>query len=212
MAREKPIAFSPKQIAEYPNNYKPANLLGSCAFGVVYKGLLVDGVEVAFKVLTNNNSARIVEDQFMEEVGTLGRICHMHLVRLYGFCFDLELKALVYEYMENGSLDKLLFDESKQVDLEKLHDIDVQIAQGTLTKPSTAITSIFFSISMERTELAVENNDLPRSPPDLAVEENDDLGFSEVAFDINKKMDKLVSLMTGGNSLSPPSQEPPTEL
>ncbi|PQP99140.1 hypothetical protein Pyn_36256 [Prunus yedoensis var. nudiflora] len=64
---------------------------------------------------------------------------------------------------------------------------------------------------MERTELAVENNDLPRSPPDLAVEENDDLGFSEVAFDINKKMDKLVSLMTGGNSLSPPSQEPPTD-
>ncbi|CAB4289572.1 unnamed protein product [Prunus armeniaca] len=39
---------------------------------------------------------------------------------------------------------------------------------------------------MERTELAGENNDLPRPPPDLAVEENIDLGFSEVAFDINK--------------------------
>ncbi|PQP99139.1 hypothetical protein Pyn_06081 [Prunus yedoensis var. nudiflora] len=64
---------------------------------------------------------------------------------------------------------------------------------------------------MERTELAVENNDLPRSPPDLAVEENDDLGFSEVAFDINKKLDKIVSIVVGGNSLSPPSQEPPTD-
>ncbi|CAL2276981.1 unnamed protein product [Prunus armeniaca] len=42
---------------------------------------------------------------------------------------------------------------------------------------------------MERTELAVENNDLPRLPPDLAVEENIDLGFSEVAFDINKKLE-----------------------
>ncbi|KAI5312820.1 PREDICTED: LOC110754863 isoform X2 [Prunus dulcis] len=61
---------------------------------------------------------------------------------------------------------------------------------------------------MERTELAVENNDLPR---DLAVEENNDLGFSEVAFDINKKVDKLVSLMVGGNSLFPPLQEPPTD-
>ncbi|KAL6285969.1 hypothetical protein ACE6H2_010359 [Prunus campanulata] len=59
----------------------------------------------------------------MAEVGTLGTICHMNLVRLYGFCFDPELKALVYEYMDNGSLDKLLFDENKQVDLEKLHDI-----------------------------------------------------------------------------------------
>ncbi|KAL6285964.1 hypothetical protein ACE6H2_010354 [Prunus campanulata] len=130
MAREKPIAFSHKQIEEFTNNYNPANLLGSGAFGVVYKGLLVDGVEVAVKVLTNNNSAKIVEEQFMAEVGTLGRICHMNLVRLYGFCFDPELKALVYEYMENGSLDELLFDENKQVDLEKLHDIAVQIAQG----------------------------------------------------------------------------------
>ncbi|PQM32922.1 hypothetical protein Pyn_13944 [Prunus yedoensis var. nudiflora] len=65
---------------------------------------------------------------------------------------------------------------------------------------------------MERTELAVENNDLPRSPPDLAVEENNDLaGFSEVAFDINNKLDKLVSIVIGRNSLSPPSQEPPTD-
>ncbi|KAH0976514.1 hypothetical protein GBA52_026233 [Prunus armeniaca] len=45
----------------------------------------------------------------------------------------------------------------------------------TLTKPSAAITSIF-SISMERTELSVEeSNDLPRRPPDLLVEENNDL-------------------------------------
>ncbi|PQQ09614.1 hypothetical protein Pyn_36257 [Prunus yedoensis var. nudiflora] len=43
---------------------------------------------------------------------------------------------------------------------------------------------------MERTELAVENNDLPRSPPDLAVEENDDLA---------------------GIRFPPPSQEPPTD-
>ncbi|CAL2276980.1 unnamed protein product [Prunus armeniaca] len=52
---------------------------------------------------------------------------------------------------------------------------DTHAIERTLTKPSTAITSIFFSISMERTELAVENNDLPRLPPDLAVEENIDL-------------------------------------
>ncbi|PQQ14361.1 hypothetical protein Pyn_38977 [Prunus yedoensis var. nudiflora] len=64
---------------------------------------------------------------------------------------------------------------------------------------------------MERTEFAVENNDLACPPPDLAVEEYNDLGISEVAFDINKKVDKLVSLMAGGNSLSPPSQKPPTD-
>ncbi|XP_021811675.1 uncharacterized protein LOC110754863 isoform X1 [Prunus avium] len=79
---------------------------------------------------------------------------------------------------------------------------------------------------MERTELFIEeNNDLPRPPPDLGVEENNDLvvlydlekseslymGFSKVAYDINNKLDKLVSLIAGGNLLSSPSHEPPTD-
>ncbi|KAK9912648.1 hypothetical protein M0R45_036500 [Rubus argutus] len=41
-----------------------------------------------------------------------------------------EVKALVYEYMENGSLEKLLFSENREVDLEKLHVIAVQTAKG----------------------------------------------------------------------------------
>ncbi|KAK9912653.1 hypothetical protein M0R45_036505 [Rubus argutus] len=128
MAREKPRAYSAKQIAEFTNSY--SNILGSGGFGVVYKGLLENGVQVAVKVLTNNNRAKIVEEQFMAEVGSLGRTYHVNLVRLYGFCFDLELKALVYEYMENGSLDKFLFSENAEVDLEKLHVIAVQTAKG----------------------------------------------------------------------------------
>ncbi|CAL8988303.1 unnamed protein product [Prunus brigantina] len=59
---------------------------------------------------------------------------------------------------------------------------------------------------MGRTELAVENNDLPRSPLDLAVKENNDLGLSEVAFDIHKKLDKLVFIMAGRNSLPTDSE------
>ncbi|KAB2627532.1 G-type lectin S-receptor-like serine/threonine-protein kinase [Pyrus ussuriensis x Pyrus communis] len=74
------------------------------------------------KVLTNTGD-KIVEDQFMAEVGTLRRTYHMNLVKLYGFCFDHEMRALVYEYMENGSLDKFLFSEHREIGLEKLHNI-----------------------------------------------------------------------------------------
>ncbi|KAM5551536.1 rust resistance kinase Lr10-like [Rosa sericea] len=130
MAREKPITYSAKQIAEFTHDYSYTNILGSGGFGVVYKGLLENGVQVAVKVLTNNHRAKIVEEQFMAEVGTLGRTYHVNLVRLYGFCFAPEMKALVYEYMENGSLDKLLFGDNGEEDLEKLHVIAVQTAKG----------------------------------------------------------------------------------
>ncbi|PRQ55642.1 putative protein kinase RLK-Pelle-RLCK-Os family [Rosa chinensis] len=130
MAREKPIAYSAKQIAEFTHNHSCYNILGLGGFGAVYKGLLQNGVQGAVKVLTNNNRAKIVEEQFMAEVGALGRSYHVNLVRLYGFFFAPEMKALVYEYMENGSLDKLLFNDNGEVDLEKLHVIAVQTAKG----------------------------------------------------------------------------------
>jgi serine/threonine protein kinase len=68
----------------------------------------------------------------MAEVGTIGRTYHINLVRLYGFCFDATTKALVYEYMENGSLDGYLFDPppEKTVGFGKLYDIAVGTAKA----------------------------------------------------------------------------------
>ena len=66
----------------------------------------------------------------MAEVGTIGMTHHINLVRLMGFCFDAQLRALVYEFMENGSLEAYLFDQSKAVDLPTLRDIAVGVARG----------------------------------------------------------------------------------
>lgn len=128
MAREKPIRFSSDQLTAFTDNY--ATILGSGGFGVVFKGVFPNGVQVAVKVLTSNWDKR-VEEQFMAEVGTLGRTYHINLVRLYGFCFDPSVRALVYEYMENGSLDRFLFSENNQgIEWDKLHQIAVQTAKG----------------------------------------------------------------------------------
>uniref|UniRef100_A0ACD5ZKX4 Uncharacterized protein n=1 Tax=Avena sativa TaxID=4498 RepID=A0ACD5ZKX4_AVESA len=129
---ERPIRFSSQQLRGFTQGF--AHRVGSGGFGVVYRGCFPDGTPVAVKVL-NSTLGRRAEEQFMAEVGTIGRTCHINLVRLYGFCFDATVKALVYEYMENGSLDQHLFGLGGQqrgpaVGFEKLHEIAVGTAKA----------------------------------------------------------------------------------
>jgi serine/threonine protein kinase len=127
VARQKPVRFTAQQLCSFTSNY--STTLGAGGFGVVYKGQFPNGGEIAVKVLSRS-SARTAEEQFMAEVGTIGRTYHRNLVRLYGFCYDQFMSALVYEYMENGSLDKYLFGDKQEIEWEKLHDIAVGTAKG----------------------------------------------------------------------------------
>ncbi|KAI6680837.1 hypothetical protein NL676_034718 [Syzygium grande] len=119
--------FSSDQLAAYTENY--AIVLGSGSYGVVFKGKLPNGTLVAVKLLTNAHDKRM-EEQFMAEVSSIGRIHHINLVRLYGFCFDPTTKALIYEYMENGSLHGFLFGDKTAIDGLKMHEIAVGTAKG----------------------------------------------------------------------------------
>ncbi|CAN6229862.1 unnamed protein product [Urochloa humidicola] len=103
---EKPMRFSSEQLAACTRNFSTE--LGSGGYGVVYKGDLPNGLSVAVKVLKVSMNKK-VQEAFMAEIGTIGRTYHVHLVRLYGFCFDRGTKALVYEFLENGSLEKYLY-------------------------------------------------------------------------------------------------------
>ncbi|XP_057971043.1 putative receptor protein kinase ZmPK1 isoform X2 [Malania oleifera] len=80
--------------------------LGRGGFGVVYKGVLTDGRVVAVKKLGDVNQG---VEEFWAEVSTIGRINHMNIVRMWGFCSEQRNQLLVYEYVENQSLDKHLF-------------------------------------------------------------------------------------------------------
>uniref|UniRef100_A0A0D9WAI2 Protein kinase domain-containing protein n=1 Tax=Leersia perrieri TaxID=77586 RepID=A0A0D9WAI2_9ORYZ len=126
---EKPMRFTSGQLAACTANYSTE--LGSGGYGVVYKGELPNGLKVAVKVLKVSMNKKI-QDAFMAEIGTIGRTYHVHLVRLYGFCFDADTKALVYEFLENGSLEKYLFDGDRRKRLEwrTLHEIAVGTAKG----------------------------------------------------------------------------------
>jgi serine/threonine protein kinase len=127
MEREKPIRFTSQQLRIATDNF--TNLLGAGGFGSVYKGIFSNGTIVAVNVLYGSSDKRI-EEQFMAEVITIGRVHHFNLVRLYGFCFEKNMRAVVYEYMGNGSLDKYLFHEKNILGFEKLHEIAVGTARG----------------------------------------------------------------------------------
>lgn len=107
---EKPIQFSSQQLRIATDNF--SHFVGAGGFGAVYKGNLSMGIIVAVKVF-NGGSDKKIEDQFLAEVNSIGRINHINLVKLYRFCFDRDLRALVYEYVEDSSLDRRLFTEKK---------------------------------------------------------------------------------------------------
>ncbi|KAI7752316.1 hypothetical protein M8C21_015062 [Ambrosia artemisiifolia] len=129
LEREKPIRFTAKQLRIATDNFRFE--LGSGGFGTVYKGVSTNGVTIAVKVM-NGSSDKTIEEQFVAEVSTMGRTHHFNLVRLYGFCFETSLIALVYEFMVNGSLDNQLFkaNTSDVIGIETLLEIALGTARG----------------------------------------------------------------------------------
>ncbi|XP_022134951.1 rust resistance kinase Lr10-like isoform X2 [Momordica charantia] len=127
IAEERPVRFTAQQLYSFTSNYSAP--LGSGGFGMVYKGQFPNGMKIAVKIL-KRDSDRQAEEQFMAEVGTIGRTYHINLVRLYGFCYDQYMGALVFEYMENGSLDKYLFGKKQEIEWGKLHDVAIGTAKG----------------------------------------------------------------------------------
>ncbi|XP_019052084.1 PREDICTED: cysteine-rich receptor-like protein kinase 10 isoform X1 [Nelumbo nucifera] len=118
-------------IHEATNGFSDLNKIGQGGFGPVYKGTLPDETEVAVKRLASSEQG---SDEFMNEVSLIMKLQHKNLVRLLGGCVEGEEKLLVYEYMPNGSLDVVLFDERRRalLDWRKRFNIIVGIARGIL--------------------------------------------------------------------------------
>jgi serine/threonine protein kinase len=89
-------------------NFSPKQKLGEGGFGPVYRGRLPDGREVAVKRL--GAGSRQGTREFRNEATLLSRVQHRNVVNLLGYCAHGESeKLLVYEYVPNESLDKILF-------------------------------------------------------------------------------------------------------
>ncbi|KAI7745733.1 hypothetical protein M8C21_022210 [Ambrosia artemisiifolia] len=83
----KPYTFSYGDLRDVTDDFSPANKLGEGGFGYVYKG----------------------KAQFIAEIATISVVQHRNLVKLFGCCIEGDKRLLVYEYLENKSLDQALF-------------------------------------------------------------------------------------------------------
>ncbi|KAH7660846.1 S-receptor-like serine/threonine-protein kinase protein [Dioscorea alata] len=119
-------------LMEATHNFAKTNILGKGGFGLVYKGKLAEGRDIAVKRLSRNSTQGI--DEFENEVTFIAKLQHRNLVRLLGYCIKGDEKILVYEYMPNGSLDAFLFDKEKgdHLDWQTRFHIIEGIARGLL--------------------------------------------------------------------------------
>ncbi|KAK2657764.1 hypothetical protein Ddye_010816 [Dipteronia dyeriana] len=96
--------YSYKELKKATTNFKEE--VGRGGSGAVYKGVLEDERDVAVKRLGDIYQG---EEVFWAEVSTIGKIYHMNLVRMWGFCSEDKHRLLIYEYVKNQSLDRHLF-------------------------------------------------------------------------------------------------------
>ncbi|KAL9236697.1 hypothetical protein vseg_011333 [Gypsophila vaccaria] len=126
------LQFDFNTIRSATRNFAEDNKLGGGGFGDVYRGELEDGQEIAVKRLSKNSVQGIVE--FETEIVLVAKLQHKNLVKLLGYCAAPKESLLVYEFLPNSSLDRLLFDPVRRssLDWQMRLKIIVGIARGLL--------------------------------------------------------------------------------
>ncbi|KAJ7965372.1 putative Kinase [Quillaja saponaria] len=123
-----PVRYSYSDIKRMTRGFK--HKLGEGGYGSVYKGQLRSGRLVAIKMLGGRSKAN--GQEFINEVATIGRIHHVNVVHLIGFCVEGSKRALVYELMPIGSLDKHTFSKEREIPVscKKMFEIALSFAHG----------------------------------------------------------------------------------
>uniref|UniRef100_A0A0E0RAS4 non-specific serine/threonine protein kinase n=1 Tax=Oryza rufipogon TaxID=4529 RepID=A0A0E0RAS4_ORYRU len=131
-------------IKSITDDFSEKNQIGHGGYGIVYKGVLENGKEVAGKKL--HDIASLDDVKFMNEFINLMSAQHQNIVQLVGYCYDtrrkvvlhngkyvvvhVEERALCFEYLQRGSLDKYLSDESSGFDWCTRYKIIKGICEG----------------------------------------------------------------------------------
>ncbi|GKV31329.1 hypothetical protein SLEP1_g40025 [Rubroshorea leprosula] len=122
-----PVKYSYSEIKKMTRGFK--DKLGEGGYGSVFKGKLRSGNLAAIKLLAKSKANG---QDFINEVATIGRVHHVNVVRLIGFCVEGSKRALLYDFMPNGSLDKLIFSGENNTSLtcQRMFEIALGVARG----------------------------------------------------------------------------------
>ncbi|KAM1484091.1 hypothetical protein TB2_035319 [Malus domestica] len=105
--------FTYKELRIATDDFSPANKIGEGGFGSVYKGQLKDRKFAAIKVLSAESRQGVKE--FLTEIDVISKIKHENLVELFGCCVEGNQRILVYNYLENNSLEQNLIGGSSNL-------------------------------------------------------------------------------------------------
>ncbi|KAF5481736.1 hypothetical protein F2P56_002367 [Juglans regia] len=120
--------ISHQEVLRATEGLNANNLLGEGTFGSVYKGLLLDGKIVAIKVLKLHVEGAF--KSFNIECEVLSNIRHRNLVKIITACSGIDFKAIVLEYMPNGSLEMWLYSDNHCLNILQRLNIMIDVAQA----------------------------------------------------------------------------------
>ncbi|CAF2254494.1 BnaA08g19750D [Brassica napus] len=120
-------------------------------FGIVYKGKLPDGGrDIAVKILKDVKGNG---EEFINEIASMSRTSHVNVVSLLGFCYEENNKAIIYDLMPNGSLDKFIAENmSAKMEWETLYKIVVAVPE--ILEDGNETSSISNASQFERCTLS----------------------------------------------------------
>ncbi|KAK2354996.1 receptor kinase protein Xa21 [Trifolium repens] len=123
-----PRRISYYELVQATNGFNESNLLGKGGFGSVYEGKLPDGEMIAVKVIDLQSDVK--SKSFDIECNAMKNLRHRNLVKIISGCSNLDFKALVLEFMSNGSVDKWLYSNNCCLNFLQRLNIMVDVASA----------------------------------------------------------------------------------
>ncbi|XP_024165457.1 receptor kinase-like protein Xa21 isoform X2 [Rosa chinensis] len=115
-----------EELLSATSGFNVSNLLGTGSFGSVYKGTLSDGIDVAIKVYNLETEGAF--SSFDVECEMLSNIRHRNLIKVISCCSQVDFKAVVLNYMPNGSLEKWLYSHNLTLNILQRLNILIDVA------------------------------------------------------------------------------------
>ena len=105
-----PREFTYRELKSATKGFHSSRIIGHGAFGTVYKAFFVSSGTIA--AVKRSKHSHEGKTEFLAELSIIACLRHKNLVQLQGWCVEKGELLLVYDFMPNGSLDKMLYQES----------------------------------------------------------------------------------------------------